>query len=282
MFCHSHAMQELIRVAERAAPSEAPILLTGESGTGKEGMAHLIHKLSGREKLLKLECAALEPRGLEETYGEAWGSTLLLRDICELPDQTQQALHWLLGKAEHAAGERLHPRIIAITDETLDEAAGSGRLAGNLYYQLSTVPLQLPSLRHRREDIIPLANRFLSGLALEAGRPMTGFTQAASDLLAGYDWPGNLTQLQNVVQRGVLFCETALIDAADLQIEPPTRKRPEARPTATKLTLMQDAERNLLIDTLRQTHGNKVQTAARLGISRQTLYNKIRAYGIEG
>ncbi|MCX6904051.1 MAG: sigma 54-interacting transcriptional regulator [Verrucomicrobia bacterium] len=191
--CRSHSMRELLRVAERVAPSDVPVLLTGESGTGKEAMAHLIHNHSGRENFLRIDCAALDPRELEEAYGEARGATLLLRDICEMPCEAQQTLHWLLDEAERAgAGEDAgHPRIIAITDTNLDEPSGRARLGGNLYYRLATVPLHLPPLRQRREDIMPLANRFLSNLALEAGRPMSGFTQAASDRLTNFDWPGN-------------------------------------------------------------------------------------------
>jgi len=281
--CRSHAMRELLRVAERVAPSDVPIFLTGESGTGKEAVAHLIHNRSGRESLLRIDCAALDPRELEEAYGEARGATLLFRDICEMPGETQQALHCLLDEAEHAgAGENgSHPRIIAVTDAHLDEPPGSARLGGNLYYQLATVPLHLPPLRHRREDIMPLANRFLSHLALEAGRPVIGFTQAASDRLTGFDWPGNETQLQNVVQRGVLFCQTAIIDVPDLSIELPTRKPRGTETADLAFTLMQKLERTLITTMLRETAGNKVQTAKRLGIGRQTLYHKIHAYGIE-
>ena len=131
-------------------------------------------------------------------------------------------------------------------------------------------------MRERREDILPLANSFLKRFAAQAGRVMTGFTPAAGDKLRQFDWPGNVRQLQNEVQRAVLMTEGQLVDLLDLSIADARTALEE-----TKLTLLEGMERNTILQLLKETGGNKLETAKRLGIGRQTLYNKIKAYGIQ-
>jgi len=137
----------------------------------------------------------------------------------------------------------------------------------------------LPPLRERREDIMPLANAFLKRFASQANRVIKGFSPGAIERLTGFEWPGNVRQLQNEVQRAVLLCEGDEVDSADLSI---TKVRTSGEESLdTNFTLLEGVERNAIVQMLKETGGNKLETAKRLGIGRQTLYNKIKAYGIE-
>jgi DNA-binding NtrC family response regulator len=133
-------------------------------------------------------------------------------------------------------------------------------------------------LRERRDDIMPLANAFLKRFAAQANRVISGFATDAIDRLTAFDWPGNIRQLQNEVQRAVLLSEGSEVAAADLSI---TNVKVGSSENDTNFTLLEGVERNAIVQTLKETDGNKLETAKRLGIGRQTLYNKIKAYGIE-
>ena len=300
----STQMKGVVRTVERVAPSDVSILITGESGTGKEVIADLIHALSPRNQgpLIKINCAAL-PRELieSELFGSVKGAytgaqqdreglfrqadsgTLLLDEISEMPIDTQSKLLRVLQEKEvRPVGGRTSYksdcRVIAATNRKPEEAIKDGKLREDLFYRISAITVDLPPLRERREDIMPLANSFLKRFAAQANRVIGGFTPAAQDLLRKFDWPGNVRQLQNEVQRAVLMCEAKLVDAVDLSISAP---RADALPEDTNLTLMEGVERNTIVMMLKETGGNKLETAKRLGIGRQTLYNKIKAYGIE-
>ncbi len=149
----------------------------------------------------------------------------------------------------------------------------------DLFYRISAISVYLPPLRERREDILPLANAFLKRFASQANRTLRGFTPAAAERLAGFDWPGNIRQLQNEIQRAVLLCEGPDVDASDLSVSEIRMVPSEGHDT--NFTLLEGVERNAIIQMLRETGGNKLETAKKLGIGRQTLYNKIKAYGIE-
>src|SRR5689334_7495251 len=301
----SPAMQDVVRTVERVAPSDVSILITGESGTGKEVIADLIHAMSPRNKarIIKINCAAL-PRELieSELFGSVKGAftgahtdreglfrlaeagTLFLDEISEMPVDTQSKLLRVLQDQEvRPVGGKVtyktNCRLVAATNRKPEEAIKDGKLREDLFYRISAISVYLPPLRERREDIMPLANAFLRRFASQAGRPIRGFTPAAVDRLTGFDWPGNVRQLQNEVQRAVLLCETNEIDSTDLSI---TKTRMVGdEPQDTNFTLLEGVERNAIIQMLKETGGNKLETAKRLGIGRQTLYNKIKAYGIE-
>jgi transcriptional regulator with PAS, ATPase and Fis domain len=300
----SSAMKAVVRTVERVAPSDVAILLTGESGTGKEVIADLFHALSTRSKgpMIKVNCAAL-PRELIESelfgsvkgaytgaqadreglFRQADGGTLLLDEISEMPIDTQSKLLRVLQEKEvRPVGGRTSYksdcRVIAATNRPPEDAIKSGKLREDLYYRISAITIALPPLRDRREDILPLANSFLKRFAAQANRVITGYTPAAADLLRKFDWPGNVRQLQNEVQRAVLMCEGKQVDVQDLSISAPRADTPE---DDANLTLMEAMERNTIIQMLKETGGNKLETAKRLGIGRQTLYNKIKAYAIE-
>jgi two-component system, NtrC family, response regulator HydG len=298
----SAVMKAVVRTIQRIAPSDVSVLISGESGTGKEVIADLIHAMSPRCKgpYVKINCATL-PRELIESelfgslkgsytgaqsdreglFRQAEGGTLLLDEISEMPIDTQSKLLRVLQEKEYRpVGGRVSfkadCRVIASTNCIIEDALRDGKLREDLFYRISTISIGLSPLRERREDILPLANAFLKRYAAQAGRVITGFTSEAQDKLRKYDWPGNVRQLQNEIQRAVLLCEGQIIAVHDLSIANASDKD-----TETGFTLMEAMERNTITRMLAETQGNKLETARRLGIGRQTLYNKIKAYGIE-
>ena len=301
----SPQMQQVVRTIERIAPSDVTILITGESGTGKEVIADLIHSLSPRSKnkIIKVNCAAL-PRELIESelfgsvkgaftgaisdrdglFRQAEGGTLFLDEISEMPIDTQSKLLRVLQdqKVRPVGGKtdyQTNCRIIAATNRKPEDAIADGKLREDLFYRISAISVYLPPLRERRDDIMPLANAFLKRFAAQANRTLRSFTLAATDRLTGFDWPGNIRQLQNEIQRAVLLCEGPDVDASDLSVSEIRMVPSEGHDTS--FTLLEGVERNAIIQMLRETGGNKLETAKKLGIGRQTLYNKIKAYGIE-
>ncbi len=301
----SSSMQNVVRTVERVAPSDVSILITGESGTGKEVIADLIHSLSPRSKarIIKINCAAL-PRELIESelfgsvkgaftgahsdrdglFRQAEGGTLFLDEISEMPIDTQSKLLRVLQDQEvrpvgGKVSYKTNCRLLAATNRKTDDAIKDGKLREDLFYRISAISVYLPPLRERREDIMPLANSFLKRFSAQANRVITGFSPHAVERLTGFDWPGNIRQLQNEVQRAVLLSEGDQVDAADLSI---TGMKPSGEGAGdTNFTLLEGVERNAIIQMLKETGNNKLETAKRLGIGRQTLYNKIKAYGIE-
>jgi DNA-binding NtrC family response regulator len=301
----SAVMREVVRTVERIAPSDVIVLITGESGTGKEVIADLIHALSPRNKnkIIKINCAAL-PRELIESelfgsvkgaftgahmdreglFRQAEGGTLLLDEISEMAVDTQSKLLRVLQDQEvrpvgGKTSYKTNCRVIASTNRKPDEAIKAGKLREDLYYRISAISVHLPPLRERREDIMPLADAFLKRFAAQANRVIRGFNPGAIERLTAFDWPGNVRQLQNEVQRAVLMIEGNEVSAADLSIAGDKVEPSEG--TDASFTLLEGVERNTIVQTLKETNGNKLETAKRLGIGRQTLYNKIKAYGIE-
>lgn len=303
----SPVMKQVVRTIERVAPSDVSILITGESGSGKEVIADLIHSLSPRSKgpNVKVNCAAL-PRELIESelfgsvkgaftgaqadreglFRQAEGGTLMLDELSEMPIDTQSKLLRVLQEKEvrpvgGKTSYKIDCRVIAATNRVPAEAIKDGKLREDLFYRISAISVYLPPLRERREDVVPLANAFLKRFAAQANRVITGFTPAAAEALRRFDWPGNVRQLQNEVQRAVLMSEGKVIDTPDLTISAAPAAPETAGESGSNLTLMEAMERNTILQVLRETRGNKLETAKRLGIGRQTLYNKIKAYAIE-
>lgn len=211
----------------------------------------------------------------------AEGGTLFLDEISEMPIDTQSKLLRVLQEKEirPVGGKTSYKtdcRIVAATNRHTDLAIKEGKLREDLFYRISAISVHLPPLRERREDIMPLANTFLKRYAAQADRNISGFSPTATEMLAKFEWPGNIRQLQNEIQRTVLMCEKDLIDVEDLSITTIISQ------TETEdLTLMEAMERNTIEKILKETGGNKLETAKRLGIGRQTLYNKIKVYAID-
>jgi DNA-binding NtrC family response regulator len=301
----SPSIQNVVRTIERVAPSDVTLLITGESGSGKEVIADLIHSLSSRAKnrIVKVNCAAL-PRELIESelfgskkgaftgsnsdrdglFRQAEGGTLFLDEISEMPIDTQSKLLRVLQDQEvrpvgGTTSYKTNCRIIAATNRKPEEAIKDGKLREDLFYRISAISVYLPPLRERRDDILPLANSFLRRYAAQANRTLRGFTPQAVERLTSFEWPGNVRQLQNEIQRAVLLSEGPEVNVTDLSISDIKFIPTEGHDTG--FTLLEGVERNAIIQMLKETNGNKLETAKRLGIGRQTLYNKIKAYGIE-
>jgi DNA-binding NtrC family response regulator len=304
---HSPAMRAVLHTIERIAPSDVAVLITGESGTGKEVIADLIHTLSPRakNKLIKINCAAL-PRDLIESelfgsikgaftgasndreglFRQAEGGTLFLDEIPEMPVDTQSKLLRVLQDQEvrpigGKSSYKTNCRIIAATNRNPEDAIKEGKLREDLFYRINAISIHLPPLRDRRDDIMPLAGSFLKRFAAQANRAVSEFSLDAKERLTSFDWPGNIRQLQNEIQRAVLLCEGDEVKASDFSV---TNVKTNIVPTGeydTSFTLLEGVERNAIKQILKETAGNKLETAKRLGIGRQTLYNKIKAYGIE-
>jgi DNA-binding NtrC family response regulator len=220
----------------------------------------------------------------EGLFRQAEGGTLFLDEISEMPVDTQSKLLRVLQDQEvrpvgGKVSYKTNCRLVAATNRKTDEAIKDGKLREDLFYRISAISVYLPPLRERREDIMPLANTFLKRFAAQANRVISGFGAHAVERLTNFDWPGNVRQLQNEVQRAVLLSEGDLVEVADLSIA--GAKPPGEAGGDTNFTLLEGVERNAIIQMLKETGNNKLETAKRLGIGRQTLYNKIKAYGIE-
>ena len=301
----SAIMKELLRKVEKVAPTDVSVLITGESGTGKEVIADMIHTLSPRSRgpLVKINCAALphdqieaelfgsivkDDNGHEQTdreglFRKAAGGTLVLDQITEMPVDTQSKLLRVLQEKHvvPVGGETPYQtdcRIISITNRDTQSAISEGKLREDLFYRVNEFSVEIPPLRNRRDDVLALADEFLKRYSAQANNPLKGFTDSAQTRLRSFDWPGNVRQLQNVIQQAVLMCDSNQLTEGDLTIS--DESTPEEA-FSEKLTLMQGVERNTIIQMLKETGGNKLEAAKRLGIGRQTLYNKIKSYQIE-
>ena len=220
----------------------------------------------------------------EGLFRQAEGGTLLLDEISEMPVDTQSKLLRVLQDQEvrpvgGKSSYKTNCRLIASTNRKPEDAIKESKLREDLFYRISAISVHLPPLRERRDDILPLANAFLKRFAAQANRDIRCFKPEAIERLTAFDWPGNVRQLQNEVQRTVLLCEGNEVSASDLSVT--NAKLESADGTDTSFTLLEGVERSAIIQTLKETGGNKLETAKRLGIGRQTLYNKIKAYGIE-
>ena len=303
MVGNAPAVRSVYKIIEQAAPTAASVLVHGESGTGKELVAKTIHELSGRSKhpFVAINCAAIPESLLEnEIFGHERGAftgaverrpgcfelahtgTLFLDEIAEISPGIQAKLLRVLQErtVRRLGGQReqlVDVRLVAATNIDPAKAVQQGKLREDLYYRISAISVHLPPLRERREDVLHLARAFLKRFASQAGRPISDFTPAAADRLRKCDWPGHVRQLQNEVQRAVLMCDGQMIDVHDLSV---TDAPINGEANDQNLTLMEAMERNKIIEVLRETGGNKLETAKRLGIGRQTLYNKIKSYAI--
>jgi Nif-specific regulatory protein len=301
----SKAIDVIKQDIARVAPTNATVLVRGESGVGKELVARAIHMNSPRRNgpLVCLNCAALTETLLEsELFGHERGSftgateqkigkfeaahrgTIFLDEIGEMKPGTQaKLLRVLEGQPFERVGGgkslQVDVRVVAATNVELEAAVQEGRFRRDLYFRLQVVEINVSPLRHRKEDIPVLANYFLGRLAQEVGRRLRGFNDAALQKLMSYDWPGNVRQLRNVIERAVVFGTGDEISDKDIVLSslaaPPLPVIGEYRPIT-----LDDMEREHIAATLAHTDWNKSQAATILGIERSTLDRKIQRYNL--
>ncbi len=307
----SESMRGVFELISRMARSKAPVFVTGESGTGKELTAEAIHSRSGRSgAFVALNCGAI-PRDLMESeiFGHvrgaftsahddragaaelADGGTLFLDEICEMaPDLQTKLLRFIqTGTLRRVGDTRLRPvdaRFVCATNRNPEAEVAAGRFRADLYYRLHVLPIHLPPLRERGEDILPIAEASLAAFAEEEGRAFTGFDGAARGLLMGYEWPGNVRQLQNVIRRVVVMNDgrevaapmlaMALAQAGQTCGESALSGRgPDGSGRkSSKIEPFWQQERRIIEDALAAFDGNVVQAAAALQISASTIYRK--------
>ena len=304
----SRAMQELAETLALVAPSDATVLISGESGTGKELVAGAAHNNSLRKDapFIKVNCAALHENLLEsELFGHEKGAytgaaeqrkgrfeladqgTLLLDEIGDMSPTTQAKILRVLqeGEFERLGGTqtiKVDVRLIAATHHNLKQMVDEGRFRQDLYYRLSVVPLHLPPLRERPMDIPALAEHFLNLYAEKNRKDIRSFQPEALEALLSYSWPGNIRELENAIERAVILCLDEQIGLPQLPVQVrQAYSRDEQRPFAVRPGMtLKDMEKELILSTLRQTDNNRTQAAKILGVTRQTLQNKLKEYGL--
>jgi transcriptional regulator with PAS, ATPase and Fis domain len=293
----SDAWHEVIRRATQVAATEATTCLQGESGTGKEVIARFIHQRSPRCRgpFIAINCAALpEPLLESELFGFergaftgaqqqkpgqielAAGGVLFLDEVTEMSPAAQAKFLRVLQEREFlrlggTRPVRVNVRVIAATNRDLDEAVAQGEFRADLYYRLNVFDIRIPSLRERRDDILPLAAGFLR----EFTDGTTELTREAVEALRRHEWPGNVRELRNVLERALIMCDGPCIRAEDLCL----RASNEAPPSSSND--LGTLEKQAIERAMRDAGGNKVRAAKQLGISRMQLYTRLRKFGFE-
>jgi formate hydrogenlyase transcriptional activator len=306
---NSPPLRNVLSRVSKVAPTDSSVLITGETGTGKELVARAIHRRSRRSSraFVSVNCAAI-PRDLiaSELFGHekgaftgatqrrigrfelAEGGTIFLDEVGELPAETQVALLRVLQEREFervgAAGAiRTNVRLIAATNRDLEAAIAAGTFRSDLFYRLNVFPIEMPSLRERREDIPLLVEYFIDRFARQAGKSFQAVNKRSLDLLQSYPWPGNIRELQNVIERSVIVCETEnfSVDGSWLSRQPSAIVPSSGLEPLRKLP----SQEKEIIEAALSESGGRVYgpsgAAAKLGIPRSTLEHKIRSLRID-
>jgi DNA-binding NtrC family response regulator len=306
----SPQIRKIFDIIKKVSKSNASILITGETGTGKELIASLAHynSLRAKQSFVKVNCAALQENLLEsELFGhekgaftsadrqrigrfeQANGGTLFLDEIGDMSPSTQAKVLRVLQEQEF---ERLggmktikvDVRIIAATNKNLKEAIANNRFREDLYYRLNTVSIEVPALRERKEDVLPLANFFAKKYSEELKKNIVGFTPQAVKYLTRHNWPGNIRELQNAIERAVLMAECNLIGVDDLSLNAATADTSSIDALGIKIPpagiKLDDLERNTIIEALKMTNWVQKDAAELLGVSRRVLNYKVKIHNI--
>ncbi len=310
----SPALRPVMRVVERVAPTDATVLIGGESGSGKEVLARTVHALSARhqgpftavncaalpESLLEAELFGVEAgaaTGVQERVGKieaANGGTLFLDEIGDMALGTQARMLRAIEEREVVrvganTPRKVDFRLVAATHVDLPDAITQGQFREDLYYRLCVVVLELPPLRVRRDDILPLARVMLASFGGKYGRELRGFEPEAERRLLAYDWPGNIRELRNAVERATLMADDDLIRVADLVFPTSALNKQgsvrgaeasEAAIDQQRLKASPEQEKQVILDALAQYQGNRKKVAEELGVHRETLRLKMKRYGI--
>jgi DNA-binding NtrC family response regulator len=301
----SEAMKEVERLIERISRADTTVLIEGESGTGKEVVAHALHQRGRRadRPFISVNCAAIPSNLLEsEFFGHEKGAftgavqrragrfelanegTLLLDEISEIPPDLQVKLLRVLQEREfeRVGGSKTYQvdiNLIATTNRNLDREVAEGRFREDLYYRLNVVPIKLPGLRERGEDVIQLAEFFIDRFARKHGRKIQPMGADILHHLRAYSWPGNVRELQNAIERAVILAD----DGGELQLEDfPSLYGKRGPERGDALTTIDRMEHEMIGKALKQFNGNRTHAARALDISLRTLRNKIKRYNDEG
>ncbi|MBN2282452.1 MAG: sigma-54-dependent Fis family transcriptional regulator [Deltaproteobacteria bacterium] len=300
----SETMVQLMETVAQVAPSDATVLISGESGTGKELIAGAIHYNSSRKlgPFIRINCAAITETLLEsELFGhekgsftgadrkkegkfrQADGGTLFLDEVSEMSLSMQVKLLRVLQEREitRVGGEEVIPvnvRVIAATNKDLVREVDEGRFRDDLFYRLNVVSIRVPGLVERRDDIPLLSQHFLNLFAEKNNKNIRGFTPQAMDRLIKHRWPGNIRELMNVIERAVVLTRAEYLDEDDLSIAGGQGQAAAAEFSGN--VPLEEVEKSTILKTLDITGGNKSETARRLGITRKTLREKLKKYGV--
>ena len=308
----SPVLKDVLEIVQQVAASKTTVLILGESGTGKELIAKAIHQLSSRNRqpLMVVHCAALPPALLEsELFGhekgaftgaherrvgrfeQAQGGTVFLDEIGEIDQSIQVKLLRFLGERtfERVGSNKTitaDVRIIAATNRDLAAQVRAGNFREDLFYRLNVVPIKMPPLRDRKEDIPLIAHTFLKEFAQENDKPVVDFTVDAMEALLKYSWPGNVRELRSAIERAVLLCRTDRVTSRELPetirlLEPPTSIPVELPSIPQGSMTLKEAEKQLIIRALNEAAGNRTLAAKKLGMSRRTLHRKLHTYQLE-
>jgi len=309
----SKQILQVIETARRIAPTDITVLITGASGTGKELFARAIHHHSGRrhQPFVAIDCSAIPETLMEsELFGhtkgsftsatqnrkglfeEADGGTVFLDEVSNMPASIQvKLLRFLQDSVIRRVGSstthKVDVRIVAAANRELSAMVGEGKFREDLYYRLNVIPLNLPTLKQRSEDIEILTEYFLRRLAVEIGRPSLTISREAVDRLLSHTWPGNIRELENTLKRAAVLCTSNHLETADIMFvasEDNGSKQPVG-PSRTSLrikgNLLDNTQRELIVKALEENGWNYTKTANDLGIGRTTLWRKIRRYDLK-
>lgn len=300
------ASVSLLELAQKVAPAPTTLLITGESGTGKDYLARVIHELGPRRDapFLKIDCASLPPELLEsELFGHERGAftgaverklgrfelggngTIVLDEVAALSAAAQSKL---LRVLQERAFERLggtetltiEARLIALTNVDLNAAVAAGRFREDLFFRLNVLTIAMPALRERREDVLPLAEHLLATLRCVHGRPALQLSDASRRLLGTYSWPGNIRELRNALERAVVFSRVDLLEPENFS-EVVRASLIGVAGAVSGLRSLEEVEREVITATLEATRYRISRAAEILGISRKTLLEKRKKYGMK-
>jgi DNA-binding NtrC family response regulator len=300
------ASLRLLELAEKVATAATTLLISGESGTGKDHLARLIHELGPRRDapFLKIDCASLPPNLVEsELFGHELGAftgaverklgrlelggtgTIVLDEVAALTPGAQGKLLRVLQERlfERLGGTetiRIEARIVALTNVDLTAAVANGHFREDLYFRLNVLALTVPPLRERRADILPLADHLLAALRSIHGHPGSRLSEASRRMLATYAWPGNVRELRNALERAVVFSRSDTLEPGDFPDNIRAAASGAAGSTAG-LRSLEEVEREVIAATLEATHYRISRAAEALGISRKTLLEKRKKYGLK-